>query len=247
MKKKILLLCAGIAILMLASGLLVGCQATGTSPSITNQQTGISVSGEGKVTVTPDIANIQLGILANAKTVAEAQSIATKAMNDVMAALAANGVAQKDIQTQSYNIQQQTTWDNLKQQPIITGYQVSNMVNVKVRDVTKAGSVIDAVTAAGGDLVRVNNISFSVDDPTVSIDKAREKAMADANDTATQLAKLAGVKLGKPISISTGYVSVPQVMPIYAKDAASGAPSSTPISPGELDVTISVQVVYSIQ
>ena len=245
MKKRILLLCAGIAILMLASGLLVGCQAAAQSSGATNQQTGISVSGEGKVTVTPDIANIQLGIQAQALTVADAQSQAIKAMNDVMAALKANGVADQDIQTQYYNVQQVTTWDTNKQQQIVTGYMVSNVVNAKIRDVTKAGSVIDAVTAAGGDLTRVNSIQFSLNDSTTSIDKAREKAMADANDTANQLAKLAGVKLGKPISISESSSTPPY--PIYAKDAIAGSSSSTPISAGTLDITLDVQVLYAIQ
>ena len=244
MKKKFLLLFSGIAILMLAAISLVGCRAAGTPTTVSNPQTGISVTGEGKVTVSPDVANIQLGIQAQGKTVADAQSQATKAMNDVMAALKANGVADNDIQTQYYNIQQITSWDNVKQQQIITGYQVSNIVSVKVRDVTKAGSVIDAVTVAGGDLTRVNSIQFSLDDPTTSIDKAREKAMANANDKATQLAKFAGVKLGKPISISESSSTPPY--PVYAKDVA-GSSSSTPISAGTLDITLDVQVLYAIQ
>jgi hypothetical protein len=163
-------------------------------------------------------------------------------MNDVMSALTDNGVAKKDIQTQTYSIQQTTKWDNDTQEQVVTGYQINNIVNAKIRDVNNAGAVIDAVTSAGGDLTRVNSIQFSVDDPTIYNDQARDKAMADANDAATQLAKLSGVKLGKPISISENNVFVPQVMPVYAKDA-----SSTPISPGELDITMTVQVVYAIQ
>ena len=244
MKKRLLIIFAGIAILMLMAGLLASCQPAVSAAANGNQQTGISVSGNGKVTVTPDVAVIQLGIQAQAKTVADAQSQAAKAMNDVMAALTGNGVTQKDIQTQYFNIQQTTTYDNVKQQQIITGYEVSNVVSAKVRDVTKAGSVIDAVTAAGGDLTRVNSIQFSLDNPAAATDKAREMAMADAKDTATQLAKLAGVTLGKPISISVNNASVPQITPVYAKTADSA--SSTPISPGELDITLSVQVVYAI-
>jgi uncharacterized protein YggE len=245
MKNKLLLLFSGIAILILVAVSLVGCQASSTPASVLNPQTGISVTGEGKVTVTPDIANIQLGIQAQAQTVADAQNQAIKAMNGVMAALKANGVADQDIQTQYYNVQQVTTWDTNKQQQIVTGYMVSNVVNVKIRDVTKAGSVIDAVTAAGGDLTRVNSIQFALNDPTTSIDKAREIAMANAYDTATQLAKLAGVKLGKPISISESSSTPPY--PVYSKDAIAGSSSSTPISAGTLDITLDVQVVYTIQ
>ncbi len=246
MKRRFILIFAGVAILLLITGLLAGCQASETSTVSANQQTGISVSGEGKITVSPDVVNVQLGIQAQATTVADAQAQATKAMNDVMSALTGNGVAQKDIKTQTYSIQQTTKWDNGTQEQVVSGYQINNIVNAKIRDVNNAGTVIDAVTLAGGDLTRVNSIQFSVDDPTIYNNQARDKAMADANDAATQLAKLSGVKLGKPISISENNVFVPQVMPVYAKDASAGA-SSTPISPGELDITMTVQVVYAIQ
>ena len=166
MKKKFILFSAIVAIL-LVSVLLVGCQASGstTLTANTNQQTGISVSGQGIIYVTPDIVNIQLGIQAQASTVADAQSQAATAMTNVLAALTSNGVAKADVQTQNYNIQQITTYDNIKQQSIPAGYEVINYVNVKVRDITKTGIILDAVTAAGGDLTRVNSIQFSLNDP----------------------------------------------------------------------------------
>ena len=245
MKKKILIITVVIAIVLM-SVLLYGCQPANNSAGVSvYQQTGISVGGQGTITVTPDVVNVSLGVQAQGQTIAEAQSQATKAMNDLMAALLANGVAQKDIQTQSFNIQQTTSWDNTNQKTIITGYQVSNMVNVKIRDITTAGTVIDAAAAAGGDLTRVNSVQIAVDDPTVYADKAREKAMADAKDTATQLATLAGVKVGKPISISETNVYAPQTVPLYAKGA--GDAIATPIVAGEQDITLNVQVVYSIQ
>ena len=245
MKKKLLLLLAGIVILVLVSVGLAGCQAAGSPLENSNQQAGISVSGEGKVTVTPDIVNVQYGIQAQALTVADAQSQAANAINNVMAALTANGVAQIDIQTQSYSIQQTTSWDNNKQIQIVTGYQVNNYLNIKIRDVAKAGIIIDAATAAGGNLTRVNSIQFGIADPTAYNDQVREKAMTDAKDTAAQLAKLAGVTLGKPISISEN-VSSPIVPPIYY-NGATDAKSSTAITPGTFDITMTVQVLYTIK
>jgi uncharacterized protein YggE len=245
MKKRLILICSGVAVVILAAGLLTGCQAASTPAGVSNYQpTGISVNGTGTITVTPDVVNVSIGVQAQGKTVAEAQAQATKAMNDLMAALTANGVAQKDIQTQSFNIQQTTSWDNTNQKQIVTGYQVSNTVSVKIRDISKAGSVIDAAAAAGGDLTRVNSVQVAVDDPTIYADKAREKAMANAKDTATQLAKLSGVTVGKPISISESNVYAPQNVPVYAKDA--GVATSTPIVAGEQDITLNVQVVYAI-
>jgi uncharacterized protein YggE len=247
MKKKFMLF-AVIAAILLVSVLLAGCQASGstTLTANTNQQTGISVSGQGIIYVTPDIVNVQLGIQTQAKTVADAQSQAAAAMNNVLAALTANNVARADIQTQNYNIQQTTSWDSNKQQSVITGYEVNNYVNVKVRDITKAGTIIDAVTAAGGDLTRVNSVQFAINDPTSENNQARAAAMADAKATASQLANSAGVKLGNPISISESEVS--PITKFYSSDmAVAGASSSTPISAGELQITVSVQVTYAIQ
>ncbi len=247
MRKKFMLF-AVIAAILLVSVLLVGCQASGstTFTANTNQQTGISVSGQGIVYVTPDIVNLQLGIQAQAATVADAQSQAATAMNNVLAALAANGVAKADIQTQNYSIQQTTRYDNVKQQDISTGYQVINYVNVKVRDVTKAGVILDAVTAAGGDLTRVNSVQFSLNDPTSANNQARDQAMADAKATASQLASDASVKLGNPLSISESEVS--PISKMYASDmAVPSASGSTTINSGELEITVSVQVTYAIQ
>jgi uncharacterized protein YggE len=246
MRKKFMLF-AVIAAILLVSVLLVGCQASGsTATTISNQQTGISVSGQGIVYVTPDIVNLQLGIQAQAATVADAQSQAVAAMNNVLAALAANGVAKADIQTQNYSIQQTTRYDNVKQQDISTGYQVINYVNVKVRDVTKAGVILDAVTAAGGDLTRVNSVQFSLNDPTSANNQARDQAMADAKATASQLASDASVKLGNPLSISESEVS--PISKMYASDmAVPSASGSTTINSGELEITVSVQVTYAIQ
>jgi uncharacterized protein YggE len=245
MKKKFILLAMGIVILIMLSVGLAGCQASGTAASTGNQQTGISVSGQGIIYVTPDIVNLQLGIQADALTVADAQSQATAAMNKVLSTLTTSGIAQADIQTQNYSVQQTTSWDNTKQKSVVTGYEVENFINVKIRDITQTGKIIDAVTAAGGDLTRVSSVQFSLNDPTSDNNQAREKAMADAKATATQLANSAGVKLGNPISISESEVS--PVTSVYRSDLAIPASSSTPISAGELEITVTVQVTYAIK
>jgi uncharacterized protein YggE len=247
MKKKYLLLATMTALLLMAI-LLCGCQQAGSSWGgvSASQQEGIWVTGQGKVTVAPDVVNVQLGIEAQSQSVADAQSQAAKAMDDVMAALTSSGVAQNDIQTQYYSIQQLTRWDNDEQQEVPAGYQVTNIITAKIRDVANAGIVIDAVTAAGGDLTRIDSLQFTIDDPTLYYGQAREEAMADAKDTATQLADLSGVKLGKPIYISESGASVPQPQVVLAKSVA-GEGTSTPISPGELEISLTVQVTYAIR
>jgi hypothetical protein len=244
--KKYWLVAISLALVLAVAG-LVGCTGPTTigTVGLNSQQTGIWVSGEGKVTVTPDIATLWLGITAQAASVAEAQSQAAEAMDKVMVALIDQGLAKKDIQTQYFSIDQVTRWDKETEQEIVVGYRVTNMVTAKIREIDKAGSIIDAVAAAGGDFTRINSISFSVDDPSPYYEQARQKAMADAKAKAEQLAELSGVKLGKPTYISEGTL----YLPVIYREAAMAAPApapSTPISPGELELSLNVQVVYAI-
>jgi uncharacterized protein YggE len=240
--KRNLLVAVGLVLVLSVAG-LCGC-TTGTI-GVNSQQEGIWVSGEGKVTVTPDIATLCLGIEAQAKTVAWAQSQAAEAMDRVMTALTDSGVDEDDIQTQYFSIYPVTRWSDETQQEVVIGYRVTNMVTAKIRDIDKVGSTIDAVAAAGGNYTRVNNISFSVDDPTAYYEEAREKAVADAKDKAEQLADLAGVRLGKPTYISEGTISPPVIYRDVTMEA--GASVETPISPGEIEITLTVQMVYGIE
>ena len=239
-------------VLVLAIVGLSGCSPGNTTVGAINlnaQQEGVWVTGKGEVMAVPDIATLRLGIEAQEATVAEAQSKAEEAMDRVMAALIDNGVAEKDIQTQYFSIRRVTKWDRVKEEEIVIGYRVTNMVTAKIRDIDKAGVIIDAVAEAGGDLTRIDSIGFSIDDPSAYYEEARQKAMADAKAKAEQLAELAGVKLGKPTFISEGIQIPPPIYPreIYVGEAPIPAPPPTPISPGELAISLTIQVAYAIQ
>jgi len=272
-----------IAVLALAlagrnttAGVAAGQQLLASSDA--NNQHGIWVSGEGDVPVTPDIAILNLGVTAQASTVASAQSQAVAAMNKVMSALTSNGVDQKDIQTQYFSIQQVTNpippipaptpylpppalspeSSNgsssgasivMPIEPPVqptTGYEVTNMVTVKIRAIDNTGAIIDAAVAAGGDLLTLGGVTFSVDQPDQYYAQARELAMNDAKAKADQLAELAGVTLG-----NATYISESSSTPIVYREAfsAQGATSSatTPINPGQTDIVVDVQVAYAIQ
>jgi uncharacterized protein YggE len=237
------LIITGLVTVLAASLILAGCQGK-SNELLSNQQTGISVTGEGTVSVIPDVAIVQLGVTAQAKTVAAAQTQATDAMNKVMNSLTGNGVDAKDIQTSYYNIQELTQWNQTTQQSETTGYQVTNTVNAKIRAFANAGPIIDAVVTAGGDLTRVNNISFSVEDPTAYYDTARTKAVTEVMNKAKSMATLTGVKLGNLIYITESGSNTP---PIYYAKASADISSSTPISAGEIDITLTVQAVYGIK
>ncbi|MCL0074174.1 SIMPL domain-containing protein [Dehalococcoidia bacterium] len=242
--------------LVAATALLgvAGCAAVerGSTPPVVadtgnTQQRDIWVAGQGKVSVTPDIAIVRLGIEAQADTVAEAMSQAAQAMEAVIAALDAHGVAEEDIQTFRFSISQAWEWDRVTGERELAGYRVNNMVSARIRVLDEVGLIIDAVVEAGGDLIRIHGIGFTVEDPTPYHCEAREKAFADARAKAEQLAGLAGVTLGKPTFISEGMAHFPPMpMPPRMAMDMEVAPV-TPIMPGEQEIIINVQVVFAIE
>lgn len=231
-------------VVILALG-AVGCVRGGAEgvTYVAQQQTGIWVTGQGGVMAVPDLALLSLGIEAQAGTVSEAQAQAIGAMDKVMEALQDNGVAEKDIQTQRFSIYPITKWIRDEDEEEIIGYRVTNMVLAKIREVDEAGAIIDAVAQAGGDNTRIQGISFTIDDPAPYYEEARTEALEDAENKAEQLADLAGVKLGRPTYISEGAIYQP---PISREDMAAVPGAVTPISPGELEITLNVQVAYAI-
>jgi uncharacterized protein YggE len=228
-------------------------QASSSKGLVPAQNTGIWVTGEGEISVTPDIATLEVGVEAQETTVAEAQAKTSTAMDDVIAALRDSGVTKEDIQTQYFRIRERTRWDETSGEEIVTGYRVTNKVMAKIKDIEKVGGIIDAVVKAGGNLIRIDGLDFSVDDPSIYYDEAREKAMADAKAKAKRLADAADVRLGEPTYISeSAYMPSVYEGMIYAAEGIpvpAPAPVAVPpsISPGEVTVRLTVQVAYSIR
>ena len=218
---------------------------TDSGSNINSQFAGVWVTGEGEVTVVPDVAILSLGVEAQAITVQQAMDEAAIAMDQVMAALRANGVAEKDIQTQWFNIYPVRDWID-EGREILIGYRVSNTVSAKIRDVAATGSIIDRVAEAGGDSTRIQGVTFTVDDPSQYHSEARAKAMADAKAKAQQLADLAGVDLGRPFYISESGGFVPIYRDYGYGMLEAGAVPPTPISPGETEVTLTIQMAFAI-
>ncbi len=221
-----------------------------------SQQVGVWVNGVGTVVTEPDIANLSLGVEAKSATVSKARNQAALAMTAVVDFLSANGVAARDIRTESFNISPQYTYKEKidsngfrTNQRVLTGYQVVNTASVKVRDLDQIGSLLDGAVKAGRDLVRVNGIRFSVDDPDPLKVRARELAVQQALQKAQELTISAGVGLGRLV-----YISESSSTPIYstvesARADFPGASSfaSTPINAGESQIQVTVQAVFAIQ
>ncbi len=235
-------------LVVLSLGLLaLGCTTNNTTVLPPEQQPpGIAVSGSGSAFGEPDIAVLSLGVEAQATGVAEARSQAAEAINAMLDALKAGGVASEDIQTTRFSVQPR--YDFTEQRQILVGFTVNNMVTAKIRNIDDTGNLIDAAIEAGGDLARINNLRFTIDDPSALEDEARLEAMAEARSKAETLAQAAGVELGAPRSISEGGGTVPIRFEGAAYSTQLIADSvATSIELGELEVRVDVQLVYGLE
>lgn len=221
--------------------------ASAYSSGGSSEQSAIWVGGTGEVTVIPDIAMLTLGVESEEATVQEAMDEAAVAMDQVMSTLLDKGIDDNDIQTQWFNVYPVRDWTEWDEK--IIGYEVTNTVTVKIRDIDATGQIIDAVANAGGDLIRIQGVSFSIDDPSPYYFEARAEAVDDATEKAKQLADLAGVQLGKPFYISEGggYTSNTIYRDYEMISYEGGSVPTTSISPGEAEITLTVQMAFTIQ
>ncbi len=219
-------------------------------------QTGLHVFGVGSVTVEPDLGILNMGVEATEDTVEEARTVAAQAMNAVRVALAGVGVSDDDIETRFFSIQPEYVWrevyegDRIQSMQELVGYRVSNNVEVKIRDLDRAGEVVDAVALAGGDVIRVNNISFTVEDPLPFEMQARELAVKEARAKAERMAGWAGESLGNLVFLSESSAPSPaRRLEAYAESSADAAFAlpSTSIAPGDMEVRVTVQAIWAIE
>lgn len=206
----------------------------------------ILVVGQGTVSIQPDRAQVTLGVETTGDTVREATRESGEIMEALLAALREQGVADKDIQTSGFSV-----WTERNSPMVGIGggageetvtHRVTNMVHVTVQDLDNLSAILDASIEAGANTI--HGISFTIADPSRAATQARIKAVADAEAKAQELADLTGVQVGPVVSVSevVGMVGVP----LMAREAAMGG-GVGPITPGELDYSVQLQVVYSIQ
>ena len=230
-------------------------QASPTASQSGTSESGIWVTGEGSVTLEPDLAVLGLGVEARGETVSEALADASTAMDAVLGALRSRDIQDRDVQTRNFNVRPEYEYQEVvqsgarRQVRVLVGYVVSNTVTVKIRDLNSVGVVIDDVVTAGGDATRIDDVGFTVDDQSAYAEELRSKAVADAMAKARHFASLAGVSLGEPTFISEAAAGVP-ITPVYAESFALAKAVSAPatsISGGELELRMSVQVLFEIQ
>lgn len=217
----------------------------GASAQETDASRTINVSGEGRVSLPPDVVMMDLGVSVRDEGLGAAQSQAADQMRSVIDALRASGVAENDIQTSNYSIYAERDY-NQPEQPLI-GYTVSQTVVAKVRELDNAGSVIEAAVEAGAN--QVNNVWFALENPEEAVRQARELAVKNARAKAEELARLTNSTLGPVQTISEGYSPAPMPVEYRAYDTAESAAGAAapPINPGQTEVVLTVNVAYAIQ
>jgi len=215
-----------------------------TAPAM---QRTITVVGEGKTSIKPDVARVNIGVEVMKPTVQEASAENKATVEAVLAALEAAGVEANDIQTSGYSVYVERYGPEGPLPDNDLRYRVSNNVNVKIRDLENVGTLLDAAIEAGAN--NIYGVEFALDDASEARSQARAKAVENAKAKAEELAGLAGVEVGQIVSLSEiigasgGYYN--QMVASSAVMGLGGG-GGTPVAPGELEVTYQIQAVYAI-
>ena len=240
-----LLLALVLSALLAALIRLAPIGAAQTIPVQPQADQGISVVGEGIVLAQPDVARITLGVEVFDPSLANAQAEAARRMDAVVARLKADGIAENDIRTVSYNVTPQYDQQGNQNAPVLRGYQVQNLVEVRTTNVPGVGALLDDVVSSGA--TRVFGIGFEASNVEALKTQARDQAMANARAKADQLARDGGVALGRPTLIQESDISGVTPQQANVPRAAAAPAATTPIQPGQLQISTTVHVVWSIQ
>jgi len=214
-----------------------------TGASGASNGTGISVSGMGRVSGTPNLLRLQSSVEVTKPDVNEAMQAANTTMAAVQKTLKADGVADADLATSGLSVQPNYNYSSKGAQ--LTGYTVTENLSVVLRNLAGAGAAISGAAKAGGDALRIGSASLDIDDDDALVAQARQQAFADAKAKAQAYASAAGRTLGAVVSISETTNTQPQ--PVYFSTAvpAAAADSAVPIQAGSQDVSVTANVVWS--
>jgi uncharacterized protein len=213
-----------------------------TTPAYTipADATLLNVSSEAEARRVPDVATLSAGVVTQAADGNTAMRQNAEQMDTVMKAIRAAGIADKDIQTSGISLNPQYQYKD-GEAPKITGYQASNTVSLKVRDIARLGKVLDGLAAHGAN--QINGPSFEIDQPEPVYDEARVAALKKAQARAETYAKTLGLKVRRIVSISEGRSG--GVRPVMMMAARAQA-ADTPVAPGESTLSVNLDVTFEL-
>ena len=228
----------GLAVALLVALAASACVAVAPNDGAPRRISTVTVAGSGTISATPDQAEITIGVVTQAATAAPALAANSQAMERLLQSLGNLGIGPRDIQTTNISVAPQRRAPKEGQPPEITGYEVSNQVRVKVRDLARLGQVLDRQVSQGANLVY--GIHFGLQEPAPLLDEARKRAMADARRRADLYAAAAGLKVGRVLSVQEAGVTPPGPAPRMAMSAA------VPVAPGEQEIQATVTVTFTL-
>jgi uncharacterized protein len=235
---------AAAGVFMAASGHAVA-QTAPTCCQPTPSTLNVNINSDVKKA--PDIATISAGVVTTSRTAKAAMEDNARRMSSAFAALKAAGVADRDMQTSGVNLAPQYVYE-ANQRPRITGYQATNRVTVRLRNLTAIGQVLDALVAQG--VNEINGPTFGLDNPETELDKAREEAMTKAMSRANLYARASGMRVKRVLTINeSGGYQQPQPMPVMMMARAQMADSTpeTAVAPGEVTLQIQLNVQFELE
>jgi uncharacterized protein YggE len=219
-------------------------QTMPVAPAVIPDGTLLDITATGKTTRVPDLATIRAGVVTQAATAAAALSDNANRMSAVLSALKRAGIQPRDIATANVSLQPQYRYQDNKP-PVITGYQATNNVSIRFRDIAKSGAILDALVAQGAN--QIDGPNLSLDQPDAALDEARVDAVKRAQARAELYAKAAGLSVSRILTIAEGgeIAGPPPPMPVYRMAAAKVA--DTQVMPGESDVTVTITVRFLLK
>ncbi len=237
----------GVRLVVIAIALLLAVPTLAPiAPARAQEQPhGIKVSGQGIVTAKPDIAYLTLGASVRRDSAGAAFDRAESLIAALTETLRGAGVDERDIQTRQFSLGPEFGRSTDNNPPPVVGWRATHTVTVKLRDFGRIGTTIDAAVRALGDEAAIQGISFAIENTDALAGRARALAIDNARAKAEEMAARAGVRLGAVLSIDE--ISAPAPAPERAVAAPAAAPSfAAQISPGELSVSVTVEVVWAI-
>lgn len=224
-----------ISMLALAGG-------AATLPVNFDRRATIAVTGQGEVQVTPDIASVDFEVTQESAVLPPAVEAVRAAMKRIFDVLRSDGVADKDIQTQAYNVSPKIEWDNGKSRNV--GYIVTDRIKVTIRNLNQAGQILADAVAAGAN--QVNSLQFNVENKGKAEALALAKAVENAKAKAMAIAQASGMELGKPIFFSESSYYQPPIRQFMgmAKAATPAVPEPEPVNPGQETISATIQATF---
>jgi hypothetical protein len=213
------------------------------APAMAAEPTSLTLTSNADVSRAPDLVTVSGGVTTTAPSAGAAMAENARTMTAVIAAVKKAGVAERDVQTQGLSLQPQYSYESRKQ--VLTGYQASNTVRLRLRDVANVGPLLDTLVKAGAN--QISGPDFALDKPEAALDEARREAVAKARARATLYAEAAGMKVARIAAITEGSLGTPEPRPMLRSMAMAEDSASPPVAPGEVSLGVSLTVRFELE